>query len=300
MRAIVKRWFRLAGLTVAAAVGSYLLFKFGLYYYRDAARFTQSEWLRTFGGGDKGQLQPSLLNAVLEGAVFAFLRDANVYDPVLWTMRDELFGSLMTFGLCMLLWRFRTWAGVVLLLGVAAATQYVDPRLVAFVAGLTLCWTNARGALSVHRWVAPICLLLGFFLFGYIEPRGLYAQFSFLNDHSAWRYDRIWLHTLGGVLLIVGLLRSEWVGRMLASAVGRLLGRLSFPIYLFHFPVLCSLSCWLFLAVRPALPHGAALAVAALGTAPALLAVSYAFARMDEIWLAQINRVARRVITSPA
>jgi hypothetical protein len=30
-----------------------------------------------------------------------------------------------------------------------------------------------------------------------------------------------------------------------------------------------------------------------------LLAVGYAFARLDEIWLAQVNRVAQRVIVAP-
>jgi peptidoglycan/LPS O-acetylase OafA/YrhL len=78
-----------------------------------------------------------------------------------------------------------------------------------------------------------------------------------------------------------------------------MLGRVSFPVYLFHFPLLCSVSCWLFLAVRPKLPHEAAMAVAALGTVPVLLAVAYAFARVDELWLAQLNRVARKVIVVP-
>jgi peptidoglycan/LPS O-acetylase OafA/YrhL len=300
LRAVAKRWFRLIGLTVAAAVGSYLLFRFGLYHYREAASFTQSDWLGSFGGGDTGgRLEPSLLDAILEGSVFAFLRNADVYDPVLWTMRDELFGSLLTFALGMLVWRSRARVGVGVLLVVAVATQWVDPRLGAFVAGLALSWANARGMLAIHRWVAPICLLLGVFLFGYLEPRGLYAPFSFLNDSSGWRYDRIWLHTIGGVLMIIGLLGSERAGSLLASTCGRLLGRLSFPVYLFHFPLLCSLSCWLFLRVRPSLPYQAALAVAALGTVPALLAVGYAFARVDELWLAQVNRVARRLIAAP-
>jgi peptidoglycan/LPS O-acetylase OafA/YrhL len=300
LRAVAKRWFRLVGLTLTAAVASYLLFRFGLYHYREAAAFTQSDWLRSFGGGDVGGgLEASLLDAILEGSVFAFLRNADVYDPVLWTMRDELFGSLLTFGLCMLLWRCRAVVGVLVLLIAAAATQWLDPRLVAFVAGLALSWANARGMLSIHRWIAPVCLAAGVILFGYLEPRGLYAPFGFLHDRSDRRYDQIWLHTIGGVLLIAGLLGSEWAGQLLASTVGRLLGRLSFPVYLFHFPLLCSLSCWLFLAVRPALPHEAALAVAALGTMPALLAVGYAFARVDEIWLAQVNRVAQRVIVVP-
>ncbi|MEA2775121.1 MAG: hypothetical protein QOF90_527 [Acetobacteraceae bacterium] len=301
LRAVAKRWFRLAGLTVTAAVGSYLLFRFGLYHYREAAFFTQSNWLGSFGGGDVGgRLEPSLLDAILEGSIFAFLRNSDAYDPVLWTMRDELFGSLLTFGLGTLLWRCRASVGVLLLLVATATTQWLDPRLVAFVAGLALSWANARGMLTIHRWAAPICLLLGTILFGYLEPRGLYAPLGFLHDRSDWRYDQIWLHTIGGVLLIVGLLGSEWAGRLLASAAGRLLGRLSFPVYLFHFPLLCSLSCWLFLAVRPALPHEAALAVAASGTLPVLLAVGYAFARVDELWLAQVNRVARRVIVAPA
>ena len=136
-------------------------------------------------------------------------------------------------------------------------------------------------------------------LFGYLEPRGLYAPFGILKDESGWRYDQIWLHTIGAVLLIVGILGSHWAGRLLASTAGRILGRLSFPVYLFHFPLLCSLSCWLFLVVRPAVSHEAALALAALGTAPALLAVGYAFARLDEIWLTLVNRLAKRVIAPP-
>jgi peptidoglycan/LPS O-acetylase OafA/YrhL len=301
LRAAAKRWFRLVGLTVLAAVGSCLLLRFGLYYYREAAAFTQSDWLAGFGGGDvDGQLQPSLSAAVLEGAVFAFLRDNNVYDPVLWTMRDELFGSLMTFGLSVMLWRRSVAFGIALLVAAATATQFVDPRLVAFVAGLALSWLHAQGRLPISGKLAVAFLLLGVMLFGYLEPRGLYAPFAFMQDSSGWRYDRIWLHTIGSVLLILGLLGSETAGRLLASAGGRLLGRLSFPVYLFHFPIICSLSCWLFLSVRPAIPHQAALAVAAAGTIPVLLMVGYAFAWVDEVWLAQVNRVAKRVITAPS
>jgi peptidoglycan/LPS O-acetylase OafA/YrhL len=101
------------------------------------------------------------------------------------------------------------------------------------------------------------------------------------------------------VLLILGVLGSERAGALLASAAGRLLGRLSFPVYLFHFPLLCSLTCWLFLAVRPWFGHDAAVALAGLGTVPALLAVGYGFARVDELWVAQLSTVARKAIVVP-
>lgn len=300
LRAAAKRWFRLVGLMVLAAIGSYLLFHFGLYHYRRAGELTQSNWLATFGGGDAGgQLHPSLLRAVLEGSVFAFVRPADMYDPVFWTMRDELLGSLLTFALGLVIWRSRPRAGAVALLLAALATRWVEPRLVAFVAGLALSWANARGMLALPRWAPPACLGVGLLLFGYFEPCGLYAWLGFLPHASDCRYDQIWVQTLGSVLLIVGLLGSERAGRVLASSVGRLLGRLSFPVYLFHFPLLCSLSCWLFLAASASLPHAMALAVAAAGTVPALLAVAYAFARVDELWLRQVNRVARKVIVLP-
>jgi sulfite exporter TauE/SafE len=48
------------------------------------------------------------------------------------------------------------------------------------------------------------------------------------------------------------------------------------------------------------LTYDAAILVAALGTIPALLAVSYGFARIDEMWLTQVNRVTKRVIPLPA
>jgi peptidoglycan/LPS O-acetylase OafA/YrhL len=300
LRAVAKRWFRLVGLTLIAAIGSYLLFRFGWYYYREAAAFTRSDWLGTFGGGDlNGGLRPSLLSAVLEGCVFAFLGRTDAYNPVFWTMRDELFGSLLVFGLALALRRCRLSAGAALLVLAVAATRYADPRMAAFVAGLALSWANARGMVSVNRWMAPVCLVSGLALFGYLEPRGMYAWLGFLHDGSEWRYDRIWLHTLGAVLLILGVLGSARAGALLASGAGRFLGRLSFPIYLFHFPLLCSLTCRLFLAVRLAMPQEAAVAVAALGTLPALLALAYAFARVDELWVAQLNRVARTVIVAP-
>ena len=300
LRAVAKRWFRLAGLTLLAAVGSYLLFRFGLYRYRQAAAFTGSDWLGSFGGGDvNGRLQPSLLSAVLEGAVFAFVGRSDAYDPVFWTMRGELFGSLMVFGLALMLHRCRVLTGAALLVLAAAATQCTDPRLAAFVAGLALSWADARGVVSVPRWMAPCCLVAGLLLFGYLEPRGAYAWLGFLHDGSEWRYDRIWLHTLGGVLLILGVPGCERASAVMASCGARLLGRLSFPVYLFHFPLLCSLTCRLFLAARPLLPHDAAVAVAAAGTLPALLAAGYAFARADELWVAQLNRVSRKAIAVP-
>ena len=74
----------------------------------------------------------------------------------------------------------------------------------------------------------------------------------------------------------------------------RLLGRLS-PGYLFHFPLLCSLGCGLFVLLRPAVsPQFTLLLVAAVYT-PLVIGVGYLFACVDEAWLRWVNRFASRL-----
>jgi peptidoglycan/LPS O-acetylase OafA/YrhL len=53
---------------------------------------------------------------------------------------------------------------------------------------------------------------------------------------------------LGAVALYFGVLCCPPVWPMLESAVGRQLGRLSFSIYLLHFPILFTLICLAFIA----------------------------------------------------
>ena len=134
------------------------------------------------------------------------------------------------------------------------------------------------------------CIIGGIFLFGYLEPRGSYAAFSLVRDASPMRFDRIAVHTASGVMIIIGLLGNDRLGRSLATAPFRLLGRLSFPVYLFHFPLLCSLACALFITLRPAVSLHMTLLLVAAAYAPLVVGVGYVFARVDEAWLRWVNQ----------
>ena len=102
VRATAKRWLRLVCLVMLAVLLSWLLFRFGLYRHREAAQLSQSAWLGTFGGSHPWQgFAPSLFGAVLEGSLLAFLREPDMYNPVLWTMHHEFLGSFVTFFLAM-------------------------------------------------------------------------------------------------------------------------------------------------------------------------------------------------------
>ncbi len=296
VRATAKRWLRLVCLVMLAVLLSWLLFRCGLYRHREAAQLSQSAWLGTFGGSHQEQsFTPSLFGAMLEGSLFAFLREPDMYDPVLWTMHHEFIGSFVTFFLATTLWRARPGAATWLLATAGVVARFTDPYLVAFVAGTGLAWLTSRRDLRLSPGFALICIACGVFLFGYLEPRGTYAAFAAVQDAGSARFDRIAVHTASGLLIIIGLIGNDGLGRSLATPPFRLLGRLSFPVYLFHFPLLCSLGCGLFVLLRPAVsPQFTLLLVAAVYT-PLVIGVGYLFACVDEAWLRWVNRFASRL-----
>ena len=297
MRAAAKRWLRLVGLVMLAVLLSWLLFHFGLYRHREAAELSQSDWLGTFGGSHpRDGFAPSLPDALLEGSLFAFLREPDMYDPVLWTMHHEFLGSFATFFLAVILCRARAAAALWMLAGAAVIVHFTDPYLIAFVSGTGLAWLASRFELRLSPGLALASIAGGIFLFGYLEPRGAYAAFAMLPDPGPMRFDRIAVHTLSGLAIILGLIGNRRLGRSMASAPFRLLGRLSFPVYLFHFPLLCSAACGLFVMLQPSMSHQGTLLLVAAVYAPLVIGVGWLFARVDDLWLHWVNRFSARLV----
>jgi peptidoglycan/LPS O-acetylase OafA/YrhL len=297
VRAAAKRWLRLVCLVFLAVLFSYLLSRCGLYRNQEAAQLSQSAWLGTFGGTHNApEFNPSLFDALMDGSVFAFLREPDKFDPVLWSMHHEFIGSFVTFFLALLLWRARPLAAVWLLATAATIAHFTDPFLIAFVAGTGLAWLTSRSALRLSVAASFGCIAAGIFLFGYLEPRGTYAAFDLVHDPGPMRFDRIAIHTASGVLIILGLIGNDRLGRSLSTPPFQLLGRLSFPVYLFHFPLLCSLASAMFVSLRPALSYRDTLLLVAAIYLPPVIGVSYLLSRLDAAWLRWVNRFAARLV----
>jgi peptidoglycan/LPS O-acetylase OafA/YrhL len=297
VQAAAKRWLRLAGLSVLAVLLSYALFRLGLFHYREAARLTHSAWLGSYGGGDPGHtLSPSLFGALREGLVGAFVQNADTYDPVLWTMRHELFGSFVSIGVGLAVWRASASAGLGILLAAVLLSAAADPWLIAFVAGTGLAWLVWRRGVRLRGPVAAASIAAGLFLFGYLEPHGVYRAIPVLQDSAGFRYDRIVLHTVSAVLIMLGLIGNDTAGRLFKTTPLLWLGRLSFAVYLFHFPLLCSLACGLFVSAHRHLSYAGSLAVAAALYVPVVLLAGMVFTRVDEAWGTWVNRLTNALL----
>ena len=301
VEAAAKRWPRLAGLTLLAVLFAWVLFHFGLFHYREAGDLTGSDWLASYGGSQPDRTPtPSLAGAVHEGLVGAFLNTTDAYDPVLWTMRHELFGSFLSMALALVIRRLPIPACGAVLMSAAALATAVDPWLLSFVAGTGLAFVVWTRRARLSAFATSVSISIGLFLFGYLEPAGAYSFIPLIQDAAGYRYDRIVLHTMSGLLIILGLVSNERIGRAFTAKPLLLMGRLSFPVYVFHFPLLCSLGCGLFVMFRQSMSYEGSIVLVAAIYASAVLLTGGLLVRVDDAWGAWLNRLSSLLLAQTA
>ena len=230
-----------------------------------AAETTKLSWL------DSHMRQaPSLPTAFHEGTYGSLLAlpNARTYDPVLWTMGIEFMGSILmiaVFALLRLLGDRRGIRGLpgatFLMLGLLGSGFFLS----LFAFGAAMYHVNLRARLEriprLHLVMLPV-LILGIFLgtVPYSAARGGYldtlVSYAFVSDQSAWQFaypawlgldgESFW-HAVGALLTL--LAADAWgpLRRLLSHPLSQFLGRISFPLYLVHLPILFSAGCGIFL-----------------------------------------------------
>ena len=288
-RGLLKRWPRLAGPALVAVLSSWALFALGFYFYQPAALVTHSPWLAEFGGAAGGPTDHCFSAAVLQGAVFTFLRGDSSYDSSLWTMAYEFYGSLMVYALGFLLAPRPNAAlrgAVIAMAGLACAA--VNPALTPFVVGFALAAFLPSGRLRAAPGLAAVTVALALLVCGYTDgARGFYAPFAMVLP--PW-LPLPALYAAAAAALIAAV--ESWPGlqRGLSSRWGRICGELSFPFYLIHLPVLCSAGAFALLATGSrATAIGATLAIA--------IGAAFLLALVNRWWLATLNLAVAALLT---
>ncbi|MCC2546648.1 acyltransferase [Hymenobacter sp. BT175] len=282
-----RRYVRLLVPIAFSVLLAVVIWVAGGFQNQAVAALTRASWL-----GQVWHDQPLVPAEVPADLAFDILLSGEArYNPVLWTMSLELYGSLLVFGLLAVVApsRYRFWLYGVLTVGLAASE--LSLFYLAFVAGVVL--NDARhsgpGWLAGFRHGAwPLAVLLVGLLLG------SYPTADFVDvDQSLYRLlSPAWLahetvilltHMAGAALVIAGVLGSGGLQRVLSSRPLRWLGAISFSLYLLHFLVLGSLSSALFLALQPRLGYHAAFGVMLLASGPVLLAAAYAMYRLVDL-----------------
>lgn len=250
----IKRLPRLAGPVLVAVLSSCAIFKLDLYFFADAAAVTQSEWLGNFGNSPK-ILSPetaSFSDAFLQGAWRTFIYGDKYYDSSLWTMMVEFWGSMLTFALAPIVfflqgrWALLSWFCIAT--GVFLALK-VSFFFCAFPASLLLYPLLAMG-FRPNRWVRGAMVMVSLALLGYAgDAVGIYRPFALLetvvSDDVGLRQACVAIPA--SIMLVYAMLSADEAPSWLSGKAARFLGDLSFPLYLVHVPIICSLASWVLL-----------------------------------------------------
>lgn len=277
---IAKRFVRLGIPIAGSLLFAWLLTAAGLNVAHVAQSTTRSSLL-SYVGVDVG-FREAMSQALWTS--LGLITQLPTLNLPLWTMPFELFGSVLLFVVLSIRAKPMVLGLVLLALGVVLSHHYVG----------IVCIGGALYMLGVHRflaerirwtsvWVALlfVALLLGTIPSSVQRPEfwnililhppmlppvgefGAWGPMQQLNVLGVWQ-------AVGALILL--LVANGWpaLRTLLAHRSLLWLGRLSFPLYLLHFPILCSLGCGMVLGLTSAgLGYGAAVML----TFPVYLAV---------------------------
>jgi peptidoglycan/LPS O-acetylase OafA/YrhL len=284
-----KRLLRL-GLPVAAAAAiACVLTALWPAAHRQAAAITGSAWLAMDGSG--APTMGHLLREIGLDALLLGYRESTLFGPVaahlppmqdsldapFWSLHVELYGSLMV--LCLVaLGRVSAWGrrGAILAAALAFGTDPLFLFVLGHLSAGLLRGRRGRGVAWLGAGLALGLALCATKDFAVVEA---VRRFLAAGEMSAAPDLYQFQSQLGAAALCGGVLLCPAVWRLLASKPLRRLGRLSFGIYLLHFPILFTLGCAGFVALHAILPPGVAMLLTLAGFVAVTLLASVLFER---------------------
>ncbi len=236
-----KRYLRLMPAVLVVNVAVFVLMCLGLYRNNEAALLAGSkEWFAGFN-----MFAPSVWGMLKESLYGCYLFGSNDYNGVLWTMQILFVGAYIDYALAYVCgekkWR---WICYGILTVVLLRTDYLSIFL-----GYVLCdfmhtdWKWKEVCIKSQILNGMLGVVGLYFMaypsagFGYEGTIWGILPFVFVNYY----------HILGVLCFVFAVLNLQGLQKFFARKGFLYLGRISYSLYLIHFPVIATLGAWFFL-----------------------------------------------------
>ncbi|MGO4665162.1 acyltransferase family protein [Bosea sp. 2RAB26] len=239
-----KRYVRLMPLILITSLLAFTLFIIFGEVHQEAAKIT-----RSYGATlNLPNGVPSLAAVIFEGTVGAILGGfsyASTINGVLWTMPIEFQGSLLIIVVCFasqLITKNHTRRKVIEIgLHFAFLTIFARMYVSLFSAGALLYYATRSRLIVGQQLTGAAVLMLGLFIGtmpgawvqNWPVPPVQNLPFSSYPHNVGSFY-----HGIGAVLILAGVLKSQYIMRLLSTDVPQFLGHVSFALYLVHLPII--------------------------------------------------------------
>lgn len=268
----LRRYIRLFVPVLAAVTLAYLLAYSGAFnYYLEAVEVSGNNNYANYW-----TFTPDIFEAGKAAAWGSFFTGDDTYNPVLWTMTTEFYGSMLVFAMAFLFGTIRSrWTFYL-----AASILFFNSYYLAFIIGMGFADTfSVKKPLFKmnNKIILSIVLVLGLFLGSY--PMGTVTTdslYGFLNS-GFFRTPRLTYHILGAGMVMYVILNSESMQKIFSSRIPVFFGKISYSLYLIHFLIISSFTSALFLMLLPVLTYGAAALTASFVSLFLIIPLSYVF-----------------------
>jgi len=240
-----RRYLRLAIPIFFSCFLAYSCLKLNLFFNQETSLITHSKWLALFYNFKPNFIQ--MIKFSFYGVYFNF-HGYQDYNNPLWVMQMVLFGSFLVFAF-LLLFIYTKKRYIIYLISILLfhKTYYL-----AFILGIMLCDENTNNY-NYQSFFKNKIILFSLFLMGICLGSFKFHNFwinRFLNNCLITVYFKgfsaILYHIIGSFFIIYVLINSKFMRLFFSSYIISYFGRISFPLYIIHFIIICSLSCFLF------------------------------------------------------
>jgi peptidoglycan/LPS O-acetylase OafA/YrhL len=231
-QAVIARYFRLMlPIIITSFVAYMLMLAHAMYNVPASVPANAPQWLGVYFN-----FEPTLayfLQFNLYYVFFNFNPGAN-FNPVLWTIAYEFTGSMLVY---LIIGFFRTDKNKTYLVPIAFIilfNLFNNPIIACFAMGYLFAelYVAYSQRLEKSPWVSWVATAL------FAVP---------VICSTFYRTGHHFYIALLASLLVLSVTFSSVLKRFFSNKVSRFLGRISFPLYLIHLPLICSFSSYLFL-----------------------------------------------------
>jgi len=285
VRLVMKRYFRLAGPILLSCSVVYLLLKLNMSFSHLAARIVGSEdWLAVvlpFDASFFPMLDYGLIRVFTEHSV-----DIS-YNPFLWPMSTELYGSFFIFGI---LFSFRHLKRPLFIVAAIAGYLWILGSIYSlFFVGLCFSILRTENFFEkVKKSPKARLSFLGLFLL--VVADALLTLFNFTS------LQVLMLMAASIVFLVYS---NENLISFFSNKLSRYLGRISFPLYLCQFSVIISYTSWITINYRRHnildFSHSILIVISSIFVT---FIVAEIFARIEKWYLGKLNSVVTGLLNS--
>lgn len=238
----VKRYFRLALPVTISVLFAYTLLKLNLYYFGYSSYITKSTMPNFYA------MDANIVSALKEGLFSAFFLNEFSYNAVLWTMYYELLGSFVVFAFLALFGNVRNRIVPYILL----LTLFWNTYFFAFILGMLLCDMHINLSGKIHSIFKNKVSVLGILMFGiylasfpYVDVQSTIYEIIVVEGLEINYF--MMAHIIGAFLILFAILFSDVLQKIFEIKPLSYLGNVSFSLYLIHFIIINSVSCYIFL-----------------------------------------------------